>query len=236
MANIAPTRQLSDEPCRREAALPPLEPGDHLDQKTFHARYEAMPPETRAELVGGAVHMPSPLKMLHGRHHARLMLWLGTYQAATPGVDCCGNATVILGPDSEPQPDAALIVTPKEGEKARVNEDGYLEGPPELVVEVASSTESYDLHRKKNDYERAGVKEYLVLALRQGKVFWFVSRDGRFEEKAADADGILRSETFPALWLDSVAAVHADGRRLLDVLRQGLATAEHAAFVAELER
>jgi hypothetical protein len=40
----------------------PLENGDHLDQKTFHAQCEAMPPETRAELIGGIVYMGSPLK------------------------------------------------------------------------------------------------------------------------------------------------------------------------------
>jgi hypothetical protein len=50
-------------------SLPPLEQGDHLDQKTFHARYEAMPEGTRAELIGGVVYMPSPLKLPHGKSH-----------------------------------------------------------------------------------------------------------------------------------------------------------------------
>ena len=44
--------------------LPPLVNGDHLDQKTFHERYEAMP-EVRAELIGGIVYMSSPQKMRH---------------------------------------------------------------------------------------------------------------------------------------------------------------------------
>ena len=34
--------------------LPSLVAGQHLDQPTFHERYAAMPPETRAELVGGS--------------------------------------------------------------------------------------------------------------------------------------------------------------------------------------
>ncbi|MBI2480657.1 MAG: hypothetical protein HYV60_19140, partial [Planctomycetia bacterium] len=33
------------------APIPPLEPGDHLDQKTFHVRYEAMPEDVKAELI-----------------------------------------------------------------------------------------------------------------------------------------------------------------------------------------
>jgi hypothetical protein len=36
-------------------AVPPLENGDRLDQPTFHARYERMPEDFRAELIGGIV-------------------------------------------------------------------------------------------------------------------------------------------------------------------------------------
>jgi hypothetical protein len=35
--------------------------GQDLDQPTFHALYEAMPPGTRAELIDGVVYMPSPV-------------------------------------------------------------------------------------------------------------------------------------------------------------------------------
>lgn len=38
---------------RRPKGPPPLENGDRLDQKTFHQRYEATPPDVRAELIGG---------------------------------------------------------------------------------------------------------------------------------------------------------------------------------------
>src|SRR4051794_19843704 len=90
-----------------KATLPPLENGDHLDQKTFHERYEAMPPGTRAELIGGIVYtMPSPLGKPHGRHHAQLIKWMGWYEDDTPGVKLYDNATTILGDEGEPQPDA----------------------------------------------------------------------------------------------------------------------------------
>ena len=65
--------------------LPPLEAGDHLDQATFHARYEAMPPDFRAELIGGVVFVPSPLRSEHGESHALVMGWLTNYWSATPG-------------------------------------------------------------------------------------------------------------------------------------------------------
>src|SRR5205823_6860648 len=90
--------------------IPPLENGDRLDQKTFHERYEAMPPDARAELIGGIVYMASPHKVAHGRSVDRLRRWLDEYAEATPGTEVLGNTTNILGPESEPEPDACLFV------------------------------------------------------------------------------------------------------------------------------
>src|SRR5207249_911130 len=110
----------------------------------------------------------------------------------------------------------------------------YLEGAPELVAEVASSRESIDLHAKRDDYEQSGVKEYIVVALRQAHLYWFVLRDGRYQDLPPGPDGILRSEVFPGLWLDPAALLRRDAARIKEVLRQGLASPEHAAFVARL--
>jgi len=219
---------------RQQTVLPPLENGERLDQKTFHARYEAMPEGTRAELIGGIVYMPSPLKPPHGRMHICVAHWLANYEDATLGVQTYDNVTAILGEDSEPQPDVCLIIAPEKGGQMRVNEDDYLEGAPELIAEVASSTEFLDLHGKKDDYERAGVREYIVVALRQNRVFWFILRNGRFEELPLGADGVYRSEVFPGLWLDPAALLRLDRPRLRELLQEGLSTQEHAAFVARL--
>lgn len=154
-------------PCDGTPIIPPLEPGDHLDQPTFHARYEAMPEDVKAELIGGVVFMPAALRRRHGRQHGLLIHWLYLYEEHTPGVEAYDNATTILAEDSEPQPDASLIIKPECGGQVRFTEDDYLQGGPELAAEVASSTESYDLHAKKHDYEMYGVREYIVVALRQ---------------------------------------------------------------------
>jgi Uma2 family endonuclease len=216
-----------------ESSIPPLENGDHLDQKTFHERYEAMPEDTRAELIGGIVFMSSPLKRPHGRMHVRAAHWLAEYEDATPGVETFDNATNILGEESEPQPDLCLLIAPDNGGQTRA-EDDYIVGAPELVVEIASSTDSIDLHAKRRDYQQAGVREYVVVVMRQPRVFWLVSRHGQFEELLPGDDGIIRSETFPGLWLDPAALLRRDGARIREVLQQGLASAEHAAFIRRL--
>ena len=120
--------------------------GERLDQKTFHERYKAMPPGVRAELIGGVVYMPSPLKSRHGRSHQRMNIWLGLYHLATAGTDILDNATSILSESSEPQPDAALGILPECGGQTHDDDEGYPTGAPELIMEVALSSAAYDLH------------------------------------------------------------------------------------------
>jgi Uma2 family endonuclease len=224
----------TDDALAKEHPLPPLENGDRLDQPTFHARYEAMPEDTRAELIGGIVFlMASPLRRTHGKAHAQVIWLLGDYELATPGVDLLDNATNILGPESEPQPDACLLVVPEQGGQT-TEKDGYVVGAPELIVEVALSTEAIDLHAKKADYEKFGVREYVVVALRQRRLCWFVLQGERFRESPPDEDGIYRSTVFPGLWLDPAALLSENKPRLREVLAAGLASPEHAAFVARL--
>jgi Uma2 family endonuclease len=212
-----------------------LEAGDHLDQVTFHARYEAMAPDFRAELIGGVVFVPSPLRSEHGVSHALVMGWLTNYWCATPGTQVRDNATAILGEESEPQPDAALIIEPERGGQSSLSEDGYATGPPELIVEVASSSESIDLHAKRRDYEQAGVWEYVVVVLRQRVVRWFVLQAGTYREVEADASGMFKSTVFPGLWLDTSALLQRDVRQVMATLQHGLETPEHAAFVQQLQ-
>ncbi|HZT81031.1 MAG TPA: Uma2 family endonuclease [Gemmataceae bacterium] len=233
MASVPSTGRQPADANGPPPALPPLRHGERMDQKTFHARYEAMPPDFRAELIGGVVHVPSPLKRQHGRVHAKVIQWLSEYEDATPGTEAFDNASAILDEQAEPQPDACLlIVVPGLGQTR--NEDDYITGAPELIVEVAETSEPVDLGAKRADYERAGVREYIVVSLRQRRVIWFVRRGTSLEEVGPGPDGVFRSEVFPGLWLDAAALLRQDGRRVLEVLRQGLATPEHAAFITRL--
>jgi Uma2 family endonuclease len=218
-------------PAARSTERPELHSGDRMSRKEFHRIYEQMPSNFRAELIGGIVYVSSPLKRRHGTHHLGLGSVLYTYAVNTPGVEAGDNATILLGEEGEPQPDLYLRVLPEYGGQSRTSVDDYIEGAPELVAEVAHSSRAIDLHAKREDYTRYGVREYLVLSVRDRRLFWFDLRADR--ELEADADGILRVHCFPGLWID-VEAVLRDDRRLTDVLARGLATPEHAAFVQSL--
>lgn len=225
---------LDQVPARKAIPLPPLRAGERLDQPTFHERYEAMPPETRAELVNGVVYMPSPVSYDHGEEDNNVCGWLFYYKTLTPGVHSPNNATVKLDHRGEPQPDCQLFIPAELGGQVSIDERGYITGAPELVTEVARSSRRFDLNEKKGDYERAGVLEYVVVELDPDRIHWFIRRGDHFEDLSAGPDGIYRSEIFPGLWLDAEAFYTEDLPRLLQVLDQGLATPDHAAFVAKL--
>jgi Uma2 family endonuclease len=146
------------------------------------------------------------------------------------------NTSIRLDLDNEPQPDCFLVVIPERGEQVRISDDDYVEGAPKLVAEVAASSASYDLGRMFDAFRRNGVREYIVWRVLDRQLDWFVNRDGRFELIYAPNDGILRSEVFPGLWLDAAALVRLDRKAVQTALQQGLDSAEHAEFVARLER
>lgn len=213
----------------------PLENGDHLTREEFERRYDAMPELKKAELIQGVVHMPLPTRLRsHGRPHSQISAWLGNYEGATPGAEASSNATTRLDDENEPQPDAALLISPECGGQARISDDDYLEGAPELAAEIAASSASYDLHSKLEVYRTHGVREYVVWRVLERAIDWFVLRRKRFVRLAADEEGILKSQVFPGLWLDPAALVGGDWPRVLAVLQRGLACPEHAAFVARL--
>lgn len=202
-------------------AIPPLENGDRLSRYEFERRYYTMH-QVKAELIEGIVYMPSPLRFRsHGKPHAYVITWLGFYQASTPGVELGDNPTVRLDADNEPQPDALLRI---EGGQSVISQDDYVEGAPELIVEIAASSASIDLHDKLSVYRRNQVQEYLVWRVYEKQFDWFVLREGEYIQLEANAEGIMCSQIFPGLWLDKVALLSGNLARVLEVLQQGLST------------
>ncbi|MCL1467301.1 Uma2 family endonuclease [Argonema galeatum] len=213
--------------------IPPLENGDKLTRAEFERRYEAMPEVKKAELIEGMVYMASPLRFeSHAEPHAYIMGWLATYKAGTPGVRLGDNPTVRLDADNEPQPDALLRI--EQGGRSRISDDDYVEGAPELIVEIAASTASLDLHKKLTVYRRNGVQEYLVWRVYDRQFDWFRLNAGEYIQVEPNADGVICSQVFPGLWLDKAALLGGNLAKVLEILQQGLASQEHQAFVQRL--
>jgi hypothetical protein len=90
------------------------------------------------------------------------------------------------------------------------------------------------LNREEADYDRAGVRENLVVELDPNRIHWFIRRGDHFEDLPPDPDGIYRSAVFPGLWLDAEALFARDWDPLYRAVRRGVRTRKHADFVAKL--
>ena len=200
---------------------PSLESGDHLTREEFHARYCERPDIKKAELVEGVVYVASPVRArAHGRPHGAMMAWLGTYQATTPDVWLLDNATLRLDAPNEVQPDAILFREGLDG--PTVTSDDYIEGPPQIVVEIAASSVSYDLHEKKEVYRRNGVPEYVVWRTLDGAIDWFRldSAQGQYSRVEPDERGVIESSMFPGLRLHVPKMLAGDMADVLAELRR----------------
>jgi hypothetical protein len=219
---------------RADRKIPPLRNGDHLTRDEFERRYNAMSDLKKAELIEGVVYLPSPVRTdVHGQPHALLVTWLGVYYAGTPGLVISDNGSVRLDERNEPQPDVTLLINRGETPSG-LDEDGYIHGSPEFVAEVAASSVSIDRNAKFRAYQRNGVREYLLWRTEDDAIDWFVLRGDQFEQLQPGADGVIRSEVFPGLWLDPAALIRQDMAKVIAVLQQGLADPAHTAFVARL--
>ena len=213
----------------------PLETGDRLTRAEFERRYAAMPAVKKAELIEGIVYMPSPVGRDHAKAHGLMMIWLGAYLLATPHIEMLDNNTVRLDRVTEVQPDALLRIDESCGGQSHVGAKGFIDGPPELVVEVAASSVSYDLHAKRKAYQRAGVRDYVVWRVDDHQIDWFVLHGARYVAQKPDAQGVYASTVFPGLRLAAAALLAGDLAAVVTEVQQGLQTPEHAAFVEQLK-
>ena len=208
----------------------PLENGDRLTRIEFERRYSAMPKLKKAELIERIVYIGSPVRAKsHGQPHAAIMAILSAYWVATPGVDIGNNSTVRLDLDNEPQPDALLRL--EFGGRSIVSADDYVEGSPELIVEIAASSAAYDLHDKKQVYRRNGVQEYVVWQVFENKLDWFSFQSGEYVPLQPDDNGVVRSLVFPGLWLFVPSLLAGEMPEAIALLQLGLTSPEHAQFI-----
>lgn len=215
-----------------ERPLPPLENGDRLTRAEFERRYEAMPQLKKAELIEGVVYVPSPVRVAtHAEPHSDVSGFLFTYKFSTPGVRLADNGSVRIDDDNEPQPDLFLWIDAPGKGQARLDDDDYLDSAPDLIIEIAGSSASYDLHDKLEMYRHNGVREYGVWRTYDGAFDWFRLEGDDYISIAPDEGGVIASAVFPGLWLNVKALLAGDLAQVMADLQAGLQSEEHRQFV-----
>lgn len=191
---------VASPPVTRPNGPAPLESGMRLTSGEFERRYAEHPEVRRAELVEGVVYVASPMR--YGDHAELQQVisgWLFAYRTTVANVNGGDSPTVRLDADNNVQPDSILRY--EDGSSKRT-EDGYLVGPPELVVEIAASTASIDLGPKLTAYRRNGVQEYIAWQVHESRLDWFwLNSDGNYETLRPDGRGVIESRVFPGLRL-----------------------------------
>ena len=214
---------------------PPLSNGDRLTADEFCRRWDAMPNLRHAELIGGQVYMNPPVSAgSHGLPHGKIVYWLGHYSVATDGTEVITDSSVHFGPQDLPQPDAILRIQDRFGGMSRLIEN-ELYGAPELVVEVAASSASYDLFQKKQRYQDNGVLEYLVWIVHERKFVWFALESTGYVNLTQSRDGIIKSRVFPGLWLDTKGMLAQSWPKVLATAKSGVESLEYIEFVKKLK-
>lgn len=179
---------------------PPLRNGDVMSRDEFERRYADMP-GARAELIDGVVYVASPVFKDHSKPH-----WLGTFDDTTDEYEVLAEHSVRLDADTEVHPDA--LVRKLDGGTSTYSPEGFIEGAPELAVEVSMSSVSCDLHGKLRAYQDAGVQEYIVWRVRDGELDWFELRGGQYVKLGPDESGVIESRIITGLklWVPALLA------------------------------
>jgi len=219
----------------KNGTVPRLRNGDHLTIPEFERRFEATPELKFAELIEGIAVLSPRISNLHSGAHGLVYALLKNYAWATPSTAATLCASLRLDGQNEYQPDAMLRIKAGSLVGRTVAPDGLLDGSPEFLAEIAVSRASYDLHEKKEVYQRCHVQEYLVWQVMDAQIHWFALEDGQYLQLKSQADGVVRSRVFPGLWLDLRGMLAGDEQKVLRTLDKGIKSASHRAFVKELK-
>lgn len=208
--------------------------GTRMTGEEFFRACEENPTYARLELIDGIARMPSPSQIIHDNPLSVLVMLAKIYQGHTVGTQGVGTPTVVLDRGNVFQPDAILRLTDAVGGQSKAPLDEFIEGAPELVIEVSNTSRAFDLNQKMLAYRENGVREYLVADVRSQSFHWYDLQNDRPRE--IDPDGVIRSKEFPGFWIQSAAVFRDDILTAMLTLQAGLASAEHLAFVEALAR
>lgn len=162
------------------------------------ADLEAMPEDmVIRNLIDGELFVTPAPTTRHQRVVGRVYRRLAAYGDVHGGDALLAPTAVRLSDRDVPEPDVLFVTAEHLG---RVGER-YVEGPPDVVVEVSSpSTRRLDLVRKRRLYERSGVAEYWFVDLDADRVEVYLLGGGRYGVPAIiEREGMLVSSVLNGL-------------------------------------
>jgi Uma2 family endonuclease len=133
----------------------------------------------RYEVLNGELFMERPPNILHQRFSNRLVVRMSSH-VMTNGLGEVFQAPTGVRLPGQPVPIQPDILFVSRERKSIIGKD-YVEGAPDLVVEILSpSNWPFDRNEKFQAYRGAGVREYWIVDPRARTVEVFVLEDGSY--------------------------------------------------------
>jgi Uma2 family endonuclease len=187
--------------------------------------YLAMVPEgQKADLLNGTIYMASPDNTDHNALNTWLLRVLAEFvDQRHLGETYMSRVTFRLGEKQGPEPDLAFVTQ----ERAGLRQRGFVDGPPDLAVEIVSPDSVHrDYILKREVYEQAGVPEYWILDPDETRATFLRLNDkGKYEE-VEPVDHRIHSNVVKGFWLDVRWLFQQPRPMVLTVIKQLLADSE----------
>ena len=172
-----------------------------VQKRTAREEFMQLPEGAPYQLIGGKLVKESSPTRWHQRSQTRLGVELVNFVTSRSlGEVYFAPFDIHLAEEEIYQPDILFV----SNERLLIIRDRFVEGAPDLVVEILSpSTGRYDLWHKRDVYERSGVKEYWILDPMEGSIEVLALIDGVFEPvDRATTSGTVTSRLLPGFRVD----------------------------------
>lgn len=166
---------------------------------TFDEFLELIHEDQKADLLEGVIHVASP----ENAEHNDLLRWLTVVLDLFIEERGLGRLTINkmayrLSGRSAPEPDLGFVAA---NHLDRIKH-GYVEGPPDLAVEIVSpESADRDYEQKRRSYESAGVSEYWIIDPLENSATFLVREGNSFVEHHP-VEHIYKSRVLPGFELD----------------------------------
>ncbi len=173
-----------------------------LEKKTYtYEDYAQLPEGAPYQLIDGELIFTPSRTPRHQRILRNLSVALDLFvEEHELGDIFIGPIDVYLSETDTPQPDILFIANARLG----IIGEKYVDGAPDLVMEILSpSTAYYDLKKKKYLYEASGVKEYWIVDPEAQEIEVYALAEGQFDlfERVA-GQGTITSKLLPGFSVD----------------------------------
>lgn len=156
--------------------------------------------DAHAEWVSGEVELKMPIERIHGaiQFWFRVLVQSFVERRRLGFVEGPQFSIRLPQKPSRRDPDVLFVAADRES----IVTQTYVDGPPDLVMEVVSpDSVSRDYREKFLEYEAAGVREYWIVdPLARTVELYALGPDARYA-RVEEKDGKLRSTVLPGFWL-----------------------------------